>query len=592
MNGDTVAYFSMEIALEPDIPTYSGGLGVLAGDTLRAAADINFPMVGITLAHRKGYFRQHLAPDGQQSEEAIEWHPEARLEPVAESTAVMIEGRRVLVHAWRYQVAGLNGTGTPVYLLDTDVSENSEYDRRLTDVLYGGDSRYRLCQEVVLGIGGIKLLHRLGYHSLSSYHMNEGHAALLSLALLEDVLGDSHLGFATLDDVEAVRRRCVFTTHTPVPAGHDQFSRDLVEQVLGRERAEALEVTHCCPGDKLNMTFLALRCSRYINGVAMHHGEVSQHMFPQYPIHAITNGVHATTWTSPPFEELFDKHVPPWRKDNAYLRYAVGISSQEILRAHSCAKKRLLDEVTLRTGVRLGPDVFTIGFARRATEYKRTDFLFHDPERLSRIAREKGAIQILFAGKAHPKDEAGKDLIRRVISEANALNTADLRVVYLEEYDMNLAKLLVAGVDLWLNTPLRPMEASGTSGMKAALNGVPSLSVPDGWWIEGCVEGVTGWAIDGTEQTGDPVHESNVMYDKLEKEIIPMYYRDPLRYAELMRWAIALNGSFFNCQRMLRQYIENAYAVQKREMQQAHSSPALTREGRPIMIGLSSSVQH
>ena len=589
MNGDTVAYFSMEIALEPDIPTYSGGLGVLAGDTLRSAADINFSMVGISLVHRKGYFRQHIATNGRQSEEPSGWHPEERLERVPESTAVMIEGRRVLVQAWRYQIVGITGSTVPVYLLDTDIPGNSDYDRSLTDVLYGGDGRYRLSQEIVLGIGGVKLLHRLGYHFLSSYHMNEGHAALLSLALLEDVLGDSHLGFAKLEDVEEVRRRCVFTTHTPVPAGHDQFPRDLVEQVLGKERAQALEVTHCCPGNKLNMTFLALRCSRYVNGVAMHHGEVSQHMFPQYPVHAITNGVHATTWTSAPFEQLFDKHVPPWRKDNAYLRYAVGIPSQEILLAHTSAKQHLIDEVALRTGVALRQDVFTIGFARRATEYKRTDFLFQDTDRLRRIAREKGPIQILYAGKAHPQDEAGKNLIRKVVSQA-ALQDPDLRVIYLEDYDMNLAKVLVSGVDLWLNTPLRPMEASGTSGMKAALNGVPSLSILDGWWIEGCVEGVTGWAIDGYEATAvDPVHEMRVMYDKLENEIIPMFYRDPQHYAEIMKSAIALNGSFFNCQRMLRQYVENAYAVQKREIQQAHSSSMQTKESRLTRIGLPSS---
>lgn len=569
MDADTVAYFSMEIALEPNIPTYSGGLGVLAGDTLRSAADIGFPMIGISLVHRKGYFRQHLSLNGEQSEEASEWHPEGRLERVPECTAVMIEGRRVVVHAWRYHISGINGGRIPVYLLDTNVPENSEYDRRLTDVLYGGDTRYRLCQEVVLGIGGIKLLHRLDYQSLSSYHMNEGHAALLSLALLEDVLGDSHLGFATLEDVEEVRRRCVFTTHTPVPAGHDQFPRDLVEQVLGKERAEALEVTQCCTDGKLNMTFLALRFSRYVNGVAMHHGEVSQHMFPEYPIHAITNGVHAGTWTSAPFAELFDRHVPPWRRDNAYLRYSVGIPCEEVLAAHAAAKRQLLLEVATRIGVQLRQETFTIGFARRATEYKRADFLFQDRERLRRIAREKGAMQILYAGKAHPKDDVGKEIIRKVISDAATIQDSNVRFVYLEDYDINLAKLLVSGVDLWLNTPLRPMEASGTSGMKAALNGIPSFSILDGWWIEGCVEGVTGWGIGPSNETVvDPATEARTMYEKLESEIVPMFYQNPARYAEIMRWAIALNAAFFNGQRMLRQYIENAYVLQKREMQQ------------------------
>lgn len=556
----------MEIALETGIPTYSGGLGVLAGDTLRSAADLGFPMIGISLVHRKGYFRQRLSSNGQQSEEASVWYPEKRLQRLAESTAVTIEGRRVLIHAWRYEIVGISGARVPVYLLDTDVRENSEYDRSLTDTLYGGDDRYRLCQEVVLGIGGIKLLHRLGYQSLNSYHMNEGHAALLSLALLEDVLGDSHLGFATSEDIEEVRHRCVFTTHTPVPAGHDQFPRALVEQVLGRERAEALQVTKCCSGDMLNMTFLALRCSRYVNGVTMHHSEVSQHMFPDYPVHAITNGVHAGTWTSSPFEALFDKHVPPWRGDNEYLRYAIGIPVQEILAAHASAKQKLLAEVAARTGMQLRSDVFTIGFARRATEYKRADFLFKDRDRLRQISHSTGPIQMIYGGKAHPKDEVGKQIIREVFSDAQASADTNLKFVYLEEYDLALAKLFVSGVDLWLNTPQQPMEASGTSGMKAALNGVPSFSVLDGWWIEGCVEGVTGWAIGAhTDDSADPALEERTMYDKLEAQIIPMFYGSLNRYGEIMRWTIALNASFFHGQRMLRQYIDNAYAVQKRE---------------------------
>lgn len=444
----SVGYFSMEIALEPDIPTYSGGLGVLAGDTLRSAADIKFPVVGISLVYRKGYFRQHLSPDGRQSEEPGQWHPEESLERVPEATAVMIEGRRVVVRAWCYQILGITGGIVPVYLLDTDGPENSEEDRRLTDTLYGGDERYRLCQEVVLGIGGIKLLHRMGYQRLGSYHMNEGHSALLTIALLEDLLGDSHLGLATPEDVEEVRRRCVFTTHTPVPAGHDKFPIALVDQVLGKERAEALQVTRCCPEGTLNMTYLALRFSRFVNGVAMHHSEVSQHMFPTYPIHSITNGVHAGTWMSVPFQELFDKHVPAWRRDNTYFRYATGIPTQEILSAHDSAKALLFAEVNSRLGVQLDADVFTIGFARRATEYKRADFLFQDVERLRRMARQKGRIQALFAGKAHPRDELGKEMIRKVIAHATELRDSDLRVLYLEEYEIDLAKLLTSGVDL------------------------------------------------------------------------------------------------------------------------------------------------
>jgi starch phosphorylase len=566
-----VAYFSMEIGLEPDIPTYSGGLGVLAGDTLRSAADIGFSMIGITLLHRKGYFRQQLV-DGQQIEEPNHWNPEERLERIPESTAVTVEGRRVIVRAWRYLISGVRRATVPVYLLDTDCPENSEFDRSLTDALYGGDNRYRLCQEIVLGIGGFKLLHRLGYPLLNSYHMNEGHAALLSLAFLEDLLVDSHLGFASLEDVEEVRHRCVFTTHTPIPAGHDCFPSLLVEQVLGGERAEGLYVTNCCPDGNLNMTYLALRFSRYVNGVAMHHSEVSQHMFPGYPIHAITNGVHAGTWVSTPFKALFDRHVPPWITDNAYLRYAIGISLEDILEAHTVAKRNLLSEINNRTGIQLREDVFTIGFARRAAAYKRADFLFQDPECIQRIAREQGPMQILYAGKAHPKDDYGKDIIRRVTNQAKSVQDSNLGFLYLENYDINLGKLFVSGVDLWLNTPQRPMEASGTSGMKAALNGVPSLSILDGWWIEGCVEGVTGWGIGDENTAADLVQESRMMYDKLENVIVPMFYRDPRHYATIMRWTIAMNGSFFHSQRMLRQYIQNAYSLQTSDMRQ-HALP-------------------
>jgi starch phosphorylase len=316
-----VAYFSMEIALEPEIPTYSGGLGVLAGDTLRSAADLGAPIVGVTLVHRKGYFRQRLDASGNQVEEDACWAPERLLEDTGVRARVAIEGRAVWLRAWKHTLRGVSGHEVPVYLLDSDLSENSAWDRAITDRLYGGDARYRFCQETVLGIGGVHILRELGYREVGSYHMNEGHAALLSLALLEERLGGSDLGAATQKDLEAIRSQCIFTTHTPVPAGHDQFPRALMQQVLGAEQMRVLEVTHCCPEGTLNMTYLALKFSRYINGVAMHHGEISQEMFPLYPIRAITNGVHAATWTAPAFRELYDRHIPEWRRDNLYLRY-------------------------------------------------------------------------------------------------------------------------------------------------------------------------------------------------------------------------------------------------------------------------------
>jgi len=355
-----------------------------------------------------------------------------------------------------------------------------------------------------------------------------------------------------------VRRQCVFTTHTPVPAAFDQFPLELARKVLGEDRVGLLDATRCCPFGNLNMTYLALRCARYVNGVAMHHGEISHGMFPNYPIHAITNGVHATTWTSAPFQELYDRHIPEWRQDNLYLRYAIGIDLSDIQKAHAGAKQNMIREIAETTGVQLSENVATLGFARRAAVYKRADLLFTDLARLRAIRQRAGPFQILYGGKAHPRDEEGKAVIRRIFEAAAALRDV-IQVVYVENYDMRWARLFTSGVDLWLNTPHRPYEASGTSGMKASLNGVPSLSVRDGWWIEGHLEGVTGWAI-GLDQ--DPeLREVEVtsMYDKLEHVILPMFYGRPAAYAEVMRSAIAINGSFFNTQRMVSQYLANAY---------------------------------
>lgn len=550
----------MEIALDPAIPSYGGGLGILAGDMLRSAADLELPMVAITLAHRKGYFRQHIDAAGNQTEEDDPWDPETVLQPVEGMFSVSIEGREVRVRAWLYTVHGLSGFNLPVYLLDTNLPENSEWDRTLTDTLYGGDQHYRICQEVLLGAGGVGLLRMIELRHVNSYHMNEGHAAFLTLALLEEQLKLRRYTVPVQADVESVRRRCVFTTHTPVEAGHDRFPWDLVKQVLGEDRFTLLQLAGFAAEGALNMTNLALHFSRYVNGVAMRHGEVSQDMFPHFSIHAITNGVHAATWASPPFQDLFDRHIPEWRRDNAYMRYAIGISVEEIRKAHSMAKAALFQEVHRRTGVSLDESILTIGFARRAATYKRADLLFKNIDRLKAMVHSAGPIQVLYAGKAHPNDGDGKALIRRVIEAAAGLKE-EFKIVYLENYNMALAKFMIAGVDLWLNTPQRPQEASGTSGMKAALNGVPSLSVLDGWWVEGCVEGVTGWAIgyDGKVSGDESEAESTSLYEKLGRKIIPMYYRSPDAYAEVMRSAIALNASFFNTHRMLSQYKANAY---------------------------------
>jgi starch phosphorylase len=472
---------------------------------------------------------------------------------------VSIAGRKVRVRAWRYLIEGSTGHIVPVYLLDTSPAENTAWDQTLTDNLYGGDTYYRLCQEAILGIGGVEILPKLGHPHIGSYHMNEGHSALLGVALVEQRLGTRPLRSATDEDIQAVRHKIVFTTHTPVPAGHDQFTLDMVREVLGEDRAWAVHKTGACPDGSLNMTRLALFSSRYINGVAMRHGEVSRSMFPQYSIRAITNGVHAATWTTAPFRLLYDRHIPEWKSDNLYLRYALGIPIEEIREAHLEAKKALVGEVQRRTGQVLDPSVMTIGFARRAATYKRGDLIFRDRDRLRWIARTVGGLQIVFGGKAHPRDGGGKELIRRIAEHARELQD-QIRVVYVEDFDWQWAPLLYSGVDLWLNTPKRPQEASGTSGMKAALNGVPSLSILDGWWIEGCLEGVTGWGFaDRPGLADDEAYEAGSLYHKLERIIVPMFYSNPDAYARVMRGAIAANGSFFNTHRMVSQYLDNAW---------------------------------
>jgi glycogen phosphorylase len=553
-----VAYFSMEVGLDPKMPTYSGGLGVLAGDTLRAAADLGVRMVGVSLLHRKGYFRQRLDERGNQIEEPAVWTPESYLIEMPPRVTVRIAGRAVLIRAWRYDCFGHNGARVPVYLLDTDMEVNDAEARAYTDYLYGGAERYRLCQEAVLGLGGIAMLRALGYADAQVYHLNEGHAALLTLALLEGEIWRRAGTAVSAEDVENVRRRCVFTTHTPVAAGHDQFTLELAREVLGPERITALESAGGLQDSVLNLTYVALRLSHYVNGVAMRHGEVAQGMFPSYPVNSITNGVHALTWTSPSFRRLYDRTIPEWRRDNLYLRYAINLPLGDIIEAHAEAKADLLREVARRTGAALDPSVLTLGFARRATAYKRADLLFEDLDRLGGIVRDVGPIQVIYGGKSHPRDESGKALIRRVFECATELGDR-VKVVYLEEYDMSLGYLLCSGVDVWLNTPLKPLEASGTSGMKAALNGVPSFSVLDGWWIEGHVEAVTGWAIGDEGPVSRHDEEVASLYDQLELEVIPLFYRNPLGFAEVMRSTIALNGSFFNAQRMLQQYVVNAY---------------------------------
>lgn len=560
---ETIAYFSMEIGLEEAIPTYAGGLGMLAGDTVRSAADMAVPLVGVSLLHRKGYFRQRLDAAGNQTEEPVEWPVAEHLAEVVARVSVEIEHRDVQLRAWKYEVRGVSGHVVPVYLLDADLPENSAADRRLTDYLYGGDDRYRLCQEVILGIGGVRILRALGYRDIRRFHMNEGHASLLTVELVYEKARAQGLATITTELVQSIKPLCVFTTHTPVDAGHDKFPLSLVAQVItGYGHGFDERAQEFCLDGILNMTYLALYNSHYINGVAKKHGEIARHMFAQTKIDSITNGVHAATWAAPSVQAMLDRHIPDWREDNAGLRYVLGIPKLELWDAHASAKRQLIRCVNDATGGALDADTFTIGFARRATPWKRADLLFWDAPRLAAIHSRVGAFQIIYGGKAHPRDEPGKAMIRKVF-EIKAVLGQKIKLIYLEEYDMRLARLMTAGADLWLNTPQAPLEASGTSGMKAAINGVPSLSILDGWWLEGRIEGVTGWAIggdvSGVETDDDRAADADSLYGKLEHVILPMFYTDRDRYLEIMRHAIALNGSFFNTERMMDQYVRKAY---------------------------------
>jgi starch phosphorylase len=555
----TIAYFSMEVALESRIPTYSGGLGVLAGDLLRSAADLELPMVGITLLHRKGYFFQRLDDEGRQQEEPEASPIDDFLEHVDTTCPVEVEGRPVTVRVWRYLIKGVSGHIVPVLLLDTDVEGNDPFDRGLTDYLYGGDARYRLCQEVILGLGGVRMLRALGYTSVARFHMNEGHSALLALELFAEELKATP--DRREDAIDRVKRKCVFTTHTSLPAGHDEFPAALAQTVLSASRWEALQTLGCC-NSVLNMTHVGLHLSNYVNGVSKGHGEVTRSMFPDHPIGSITNGVHSVTWTAPPFRALYDRFMPDWRQNSFSLRRAMGIPLYQIRKAHHEAKQRLTQEVNRRVNAGFDHSLFTVGFARRATAYKRPHLLFHDLDRLRRIARKYGPLQIVYAGKAHPKDEEGKALIQKIFCWGKEL-PPEVKLAYLPNYDMELGMLCTAGVDLWLNTPKPPHEASGTSGMKAAHNGVPSLSVLDGWWLEGHVEGVTGWSIgsseNGVASTRGDDEDAAELYRRLEESILPVYHGDPLRWAELMRYTVALNASMFNTQRMVQEYVIQAY---------------------------------
>jgi starch phosphorylase len=556
-----IAYFSMEIGLRDEIPTFSGGLGILAGDTVKSAADLCLPFVPITLMSKKGYFVQEIDSRGRQTEKPVQWDPSKLMKLAPEKVTVNIEGREVYIQAWIYFVESPRGYIIPVIYLDTDLPDNNADDRALTDQLYGGDNEYRIKQELILGIGGVRMLKKLGFQ-IKKYHMNEGHAAFLTLELLheykkdiEAVWDESHIW-----DIESVKDLCVFTTHTPVDAGHDNFTYTLYEKVFGDYFP--VNVLKTLAGEKsVNMTLLGLNLSNFVNGVAKKHGEVSQNMFPGYEINAITNGVHSYTWTSESFKKIFDKYLPGWANEpEIFVRIGI-IPDKEIWEAHTDAKKKLIDYVNSAACADMDYDTLTIGFGRRATAYKRADLLFTDLKRLNKIGT--GKIQIIYAGKAHPKDEVGKKLIEKIYAYKETLK-GKIKIAFIQNYKMDIALDLVSGVDIWLNTPLRPLEASGTSGMKAAHNGVVNFSVLDGWWIEGHIEGFTGWSIGPAPKEVEPDNKMNRidaddLYRKLEDTIIPLYYNDRKNWIRMMQNAIGKNAYYFNSHRMMRRYVTEAY---------------------------------
>ncbi|WP_343079961.1 alpha-glucan family phosphorylase [Ostreiculturibacter nitratireducens] len=550
-----IAYFTMEIALRPEMHTYAGGLGVLAGDTARSCADLSLPVVFVTLINREGYLRQEINGAGSQVVKPDPWTPEDWARPLDAMIALEIGDRAVWVGPWLYLLRSPAGGVVPVLMLDTRLDQNDPEDRGITDSLYGDGDEYRLKQEIVLGIGGVRILNALGF-AIETFHMNEGHSALLAASLL--CRYPHQFGNKTADglkfDADRVRERCVFTTHTPVEAGHDKFDYGSVERFVGK--ILPVDQLRLLGGENhLNMTRLALNLSGFINGVAERHADITRKMFPVFRIREITNGIHVATWAHPAVAKLYDKVAPSWRHEPEELVNADLIENEAIWSAHQGAKEELIAEVKRLTGQELSPDIPLIAFARRMTGYKRPDLLFEDTDRLRRIAKDR-PFQVVMAGKAHPNDATGQAIIRELHEHARKLSD-DIPMAFLPDYGMSLAKVLVSGADIWLNTPLPPYEASGTSGMKAAVNGGLNLSVLDGWWLEGWIEGDTGWSIgaDGS----DPKRHARMLYDKLEGTVLPLYYDDRRGWIRMMKEAMGKIGCRFNSQRMMRRYASEAY---------------------------------
>jgi len=538
MTNKKVAYMSMEVGLESKMPTYSGGLGILAGDTLKSAADLGLPIVGVTILYHKGYVKQKLNQEGYQIEDDNIWKPSEKMKLLPNEVEVKIENRDVKVKAWEYTIKGVTGHEVPVYFLDTNVEGNSETDKVASRKLYSGDDYLRILQEAVLGIGGVKMLKSLG-HSPETYHMNEGHAAFLTFELLKE---------RGWKDSE-VKKSCVFTTHSPV-AGQDSFDYGLVQKMLGD--LVPWHVRRLAGDGRFSTAYLALNLSRFANAVSKKHAGVSRGLFPGYAIDYVTNGVHSTTWTSKSFKKLYDQLIPGWRENPSLLEKAIEIPGEKLWDSHQKSKAELLKRIP-----GFSKDILTIGYARRAVSYKRMDLIFSDLEKLAAIGN--GKLQLVFAGKAHPDNHEGKRAIQKIVKLEKTLESKGIKLAFLEDYDMDLGLLLTSGCDVWLNNPIVPLEACGTSGMKSCHNGVPQFSTVDGWWAEGWEEGLTGWAIGG-EKSND-AEDAKSFYDKLEHKIIPLYYNDKDGWTRLMKNTIMRNAPKFNSHRMVEEYKKKAYSL-------------------------------
>lgn len=540
------AYFSMEIGVKDSMKTYAGGLGILAGDTIKTAADTGYGMVAVTLLYKNGYFKQNLASDGEQLEAPDTWDYQSELQDTGVYVDVPVKDGIVKVQVLKHTQKGLSGE-VDIIFLNTDLEDNPEKYKYASYNLYTPFENTRLLQEIILGIGGVYALQALGYTELSTYHLNESHAAFGILALEE-----------TLGSREEAKSKVVFTTHTPAEHGHKKYHFDELSNTLTQDFLS--KISDEIENGIINMTIFCLNNSRYSNAVAKRHGEVSNQMFPGRRIDYITNGIHIDSWISDSFRNLFNEEIGDFLSNPNLLKKATKIKPEKIAQAHLENKKNLIQFIKEATQIELSVDVLTIGFARRVDGYKRSGLIFKNLPLLKRIAEQNRGLQLVFSGKAYFDYKDGEDYIGKVF-QLEHQDLGKLRVVYIPDYGMSISKYMISGCDLWLNNPLKPLEASGTSGMKAALNGVPNFSTLDGWWLEGYFEGKNGWSIGDDSMQNNEEIQIYDLYSKLEHQILPIYNNFKRNWYKVARNAIALNASYFNTHRMLEEYRKKAYEL-------------------------------